>query len=79
MDSAYDSLSQKLSITSDNRHQYYETAIGGLRAESEIARAEQRGRERRAREQRRKQTLSRAAWGVLAVVVCGALAALLIR
>ena len=78
-DSTHDALS-KLSITKDNRHQYYETAIvSASSADRQIRRAEERGRERIVREKLRMRQLKQAAFGLLAVLVCAALAALLLR
>ena len=80
MDTAHDSLTQKLSITKRNRHQYLETAIvSAASADREITLAESRGRERRLREQQRKHTLIRLGWCLLAVVLLGGLATVLLR
>lgn len=68
-----DQLNQDHSITKDNRYQYFETAIASAsEADREIRQAEERGRERRLREQELKQTIKRVMWGVLGVVVLAA-------
>ena len=73
MDTAQDSLNQKLTINKRNRHQYLETAVVSAdHAYREITLAEARGRERRLREQRLRQTVIRVGWCVLAVVLCAA-------
>lgn len=57
-------------ITKDNQHQYYETAFSNdLDGDRKIRKAEARGREQRALEGARKQTIKRAFIGVLVVVV----------
>lgn len=71
MNSLHDPAS--LSITRDNRHQYLETSIAeASEADREIRQAEARGLQRRQREEDFKQTLKRAAWGVLGAVVAAA-------
>ena len=76
-------LDQDLSITEDNRYQYFETAIASAsEADREIRQAEERGRVRRAREQELKQSIKRVMWGVLALAllaVGGTLAAFVMR
>ncbi|MES2943538.1 MAG: hypothetical protein V4772_11780 [Pseudomonadota bacterium] len=77
-----DQLNQDLSITKDNRYQYFETAIASAsEADREIRQAEERGRERRVREQELKQTIKRVMWGVLAaaLLAVGGLAVFLMR
>ena len=70
----------KLSITKDNRHQYYETAIvSASSADSQIRRAEERGRQRVVREQHRIRQLKQASLVLLALVVCAVLATVLLR
>jgi hypothetical protein len=79
MDTAQDSLTQKLTINKRNRHQYLETSIvSAHHADREITLAESRGRERRLREQRFRQTLMRVG-GCSLVVLLGAAAILLLR
>lgn len=74
-----DNTHQKLSMTSDNRHQYFETAmVSGSESEREMMEAEARGRERRVREAAFKRTLRKVGIGVVAVLAIAAVA-LLIR
>ena len=74
-----DTTHQKLSMTSDNRHQYLETAmVSGSEAEREMMEAEARGRERRVREAAFKRTLRKVGIGVVAVIAI-AVVAFLIR
>ena len=78
-DSTHDALNS-LSITKDNRHQYYETAvISASSADSQIRLAEERGRKRVIREERRMRQLKHTAVGLLAVLVCAVLAVVLLR
>jgi hypothetical protein len=79
MDTAQDSIPQTLTINKRNRHQYLETSIvSAHQADREITLAEARGRERRLREQRFRQTLIRVG-GCALVVLLGAAAILLLR
>ena len=78
MDTRDDSIYQKLSITRQNQHQYFETQIvNAAAADREITLAEDRGRKRRLREQALKTTLIRTGWGLLAVAACAAAVVLL--
>lgn len=68
MDSSHDAT--HLSITKDNRHQYYETAIADAsEADREIRQAEARGAARREKEAGFKKTMQRASMVALAVVL----------
>lgn len=72
METDNDSLTQKLTITKQNRHQYLETSIvSASRAEREITLAEARGRKRLEREKQRKATLVKVGWCLLAVAIAG--------
>ncbi len=65
-----DSLTQKLTITKQNRHQYLKTSfVSASRAEREITLAEARGRKRLEREKQRKATLVKVSWCLLAVAI----------
>ena len=58
-------------ITTDNRHQYFETAFASpLDLGSEVSHSDARGRQRREAKKELKQVVKRAALGVLALVVC---------
>ncbi len=73
LDTSSDALHPDLTITKENRSQYFETAIASVAdADREIRQAEARGRERRARENELRHTLKRIAWGLLALLVVGA-------
>ena len=75
----HDSLN-KLSITRDNRHQYYETStVSASSADRQIRLAEERGRQRVIREKHRMRQLKQAGFCLLAVVVCTVLATVLLR
>jgi hypothetical protein len=68
MDSPHDA--SHLSITQDNRHQYYETAIADAsEADREIRQAEARGQARREKEAEFKKTLQRVGLGAVAMVL----------
>lgn len=65
-----DALHPDLTITKDNRSQYFETAIASVAdADREIRQAEARGRERRIRELQFEKKLKRICWGLLALVL----------
>lgn len=76
MPAPLDSISQQLSLTRDNRHQYLETAmLNASDAEREIMEAEARGRERRNREMILKRRIKTLAVGALIVVIVSVVAA----
>ncbi len=65
-----DSALQKLSMTGDNRHQYFETAlVSAADSEREMMQAEARGRRRRVREAALKRRLQNLGAGLLVVLV----------
>jgi len=71
-----DTTHQKLSMTSDNRHQYLETAMVSVsESERQMMEAEARGRERRIREAAFKRTLQNLGMGLIAVLAIAAVAA----
>lgn len=70
-----DTANQKLSMTSDNRHQYFETAMVTVsESERQMKEAEARGRERRIREAALKRTLRNVGIGLIAVLAIVAVA-----
>ena len=70
-----DTTNQKLSMTSDNRHQYFETAMVSVsESERQMMEAEARGRERRVREAAFKRTLQNVGMGLIAVLAIAAVA-----
>lgn len=78
MDTSEDSIPQKLTITRQNRHQYFETQMNtAFGADREIRMAAARGRERRLREQAVKKAVIRIGWIVLAGAACTAALVLL--
>lgn len=65
-----DSATQKLSMTWENRHQYFETAlVSAYDSEHEMMRAEARGRRRRVREAALKRRLQNLGVGLLVMLV----------
>lgn len=69
-----------LSITTDNRHQFLETAIAEASdADREIRQAELRGMQRRHREEALKLVMQRAALGVLGALAAAVVLVLLVR
>lgn len=70
MTAPFDSTLQKLSVTRDNRHQYFETAlVSASDSEREMMQAEARGRRRRVREAALKRRLQNLGAGLLVVLV----------
>ena len=69
-----DAADSRLSITEENRHQYFETAVASVRdADREIRQAEARGRARLLREAEMKEKFKR---GLLAALVVLGVAAI---